>query len=275
MVSIIVTTKNSEDTLEKCLESIASQNYSQLEIVVVDNNSDDSTKSIAYKYTKKVFDKGPERSMQRNFGARKAKGKYFLFIDSDMELSKNVVALCVKQLKDTPYVKGIVIPEESFGEGFWAACKKLERSFYVGEVGVSWLEGARFFPRLTFEELGGYDEENTGTEDYDLSQRVKDKYGEMSVQRVATFIYHNEGELSLTKTLKKKYYYAQKLGIYKKKNSRYFIYQSNIFNRYKIFFSNPRRLFKNPILGVGMLFMKTCEFIAMGFGYLASLIKIS
>jgi len=45
----------------------------------------------------------------------------------------------------------------------------LERSFYVG---VPWMEAARFFPRAVFDEMHGYDEDNTGTEDYDLPQRI-------------------------------------------------------------------------------------------------------
>ena len=87
-----------------------------------------------------------------------------MFIDSDMVLSGDVVSACAAQQYHGTY-KAIVIPEESFGVGFWAQCKKLERSFYIG---VDWMEAARFFERRAFEEMGGYNEKNTGTEDYDL-----------------------------------------------------------------------------------------------------------
>ena len=82
LVSVIITTKNSERTLDRCLSTIKNQTYPNIELIVVDNNSTDKTKEIAKKYTKNVFNKGPERSAQRNFGATKARGKFLLIHDS-------------------------------------------------------------------------------------------------------------------------------------------------------------------------------------------------
>jgi len=70
-----------------------------------------------------VFIKGPERSAQRNFGAAQATGQYVVFIDSDMELAPGVVEACVVKATEAN-AAGIIIPEESFGIGFWAQCKK-------------------------------------------------------------------------------------------------------------------------------------------------------
>lgn len=266
LVSIIIPTKNSDDFLENCLKSIKNQTYKNIEIIVVDNNSTDMTKEIAKKYTKLVLNKSPERSAQRNFGALRSKGQYLFFIDSDMELSEKVIEECTKKMQKDGY-KALIVPEESFGEGFWAQCKKLEREFYVG---VDWIEAARFFIKESFQEFKGYDEKNTGTEDYDLPQKIKNKYGKESIGRINSFIYHNERKLSLFKILGKKYYYSKNLKIYKKNNEEYFNKQANIFERYKLFFSNPKKLFRNPLVGLGMLFMKTAELGVMGIGYLAS-----
>ena len=264
LVSIIVPTKNSANTIKACLKSIKTQTYKNIEIIVVDNNSSDKTKNIAEGYTNLVFNKGPERSAQRNFGALKSKGDYLLFIDSDMELSTAVVKKCVEKIHG---FKALIIPEESIGEGFWAKCKALERSFYIG---VDWIEAARFFDRKIVEEFKGYDESQTGTEDYDLPQRIKGKYGEKSIGRINSFIRHNEGRLSLSHTLKKKFYYVGTANKYlkNKTNSSYFRFQASPIVRYKLFLSNPSKLFSNPIIGVGMLAMKTLEFCAGGLGYL-------
>jgi len=62
--------------IEDLLKSIKKQSYSPIETIIVDNSSIDKTVEIAKKYTKYVFTKGPERSSQRNYGAKKAKGKY-------------------------------------------------------------------------------------------------------------------------------------------------------------------------------------------------------
>lgn len=271
LVSIIIPTYNSSQFLDACLISIKNQTYKNIKIIVIDNNSTDKTKKIAKKYTKLVFNKGPERSAQRNFGAKKTSSDYFLFIDSDMELSPKVVEECVKKIKSDNKIKALIIPEESIGEGFWTECKKLERNFYIG---VDWLEAARFFEKNAFIDLRGYDKFQTGTEDYDLPQRLKQKYGNKSISRIESFIFHNEGKLSLFYTLRKKFLYVKTIGKYKKikSNENFFKKQSSIINRYKLFFSNPKKLFKNPFFGLGMLFMKTVEFIAGGIGYLLTLL---
>ena len=46
LVSVVITTKNEQKNIEKCLESIALQKYPSIEIIVVDNNSIDNTKKI-------------------------------------------------------------------------------------------------------------------------------------------------------------------------------------------------------------------------------------
>lgn len=270
LISVIVPTRNSSACLKNCLKSITGQSYNNIELIVVDNNSSDDTKKIARKYTDKVYNKGPERSAQRNFGAKQSKGTYLLIIDSDMELTKDVVKACVEKAGKDDQIKAIVIPEESFGEGFWAQCKKLERSFYVG---VDWMEAARFFERRAFEEMNGYDEQMTGAEDYDLPQRMKFKYGAASFARTEEFIMHNEQKISLIKTCKKKFYYAQGISRYKKSNKESLRKQSSVIKRYKLFLSQPKKLIQNPITGVAMLFMKTAEMVAGGLGYVNSQVK--
>ena len=166
LVSVIVPTKNSRQFLDACLDSIRKQSYPNIELIVVDNSSTDDTQKIARKYTDKVYTKGPERSAQRNFGVTQASGEFVAIIDSDMELAPEVITQAVAQFTN-PHVVGVVIPEESFGVGFWAQCKRLERSFYVG---IPWMEAARVFKRATYTDLGGYDTALVSGEDWDLSQ---------------------------------------------------------------------------------------------------------
>ncbi|HUD20163.1 MAG TPA: glycosyltransferase [Patescibacteria group bacterium] len=269
-VSVIITTRNEEKNIEACLNSIKRQSYNDIEIIVIDNNSTDATKSIAKRYTAKFFDKGPERSAQRNFGAGKATGTYLLFLDADMELTPRVIKECV-MISEEKRKLAVVIPEESFGVGFWATCKALERSFYLK---VDYIEAARFFRKDIFEALEGYDESITGPEDYDLPQRVKELHGDQSIGRVSAHIRHNEGKLSLIGTMRKKYYYGKKMDRYKakKENSQYLIKQASILNRYIIFFSNPLKLFRDPVVGLGMLFMKTSEMVAIACGYVSAIL---
>jgi glycosyltransferase involved in cell wall biosynthesis len=73
LVSVIIPTFNSEKYIEKCLQSVKSQTYGYIEIIVVDKNSIDKTPEIAERYASKVLLRGPERSTQRNHGAVNAK----------------------------------------------------------------------------------------------------------------------------------------------------------------------------------------------------------
>jgi glycosyltransferase involved in cell wall biosynthesis len=265
LVSVIVPTKNSARFLKACLSSIQAQTYPATELIVVDNNSNDNTTTIARQYTDKVYNYGPERSAQRNFGAKAARGRYLLFIDSDMELSPDIIQDCVGQLLQDPQAKAVILPEESFGEGFWAQCKRLERSFYVG---VDWLEAARFFEKTVFDVVGGYDERMVSGEDWDLSQRAE-RLG--TIVRTSKFIKHNEGKLRLVQTLKKKYYYSKKLARYLGSNSSdKTALQTSLIVRYKLYLSQPIRLFRHPVLGLGVLVMKTSEFVIGAIGYAAS-----
>jgi glycosyltransferase involved in cell wall biosynthesis len=266
-VSIIVTTYNNHSTLDACLRSIQAQTYGQSELIVVDNNSRDDTKDIARHYTEQVYNKGPERCAQRNYGISLARGEYVVIIDSDMELEPDVIGACVTAVRQDEAIKGVIIPEESFGQGFWAQCKRLERSFYIG---VDWIEAARFYHKQTLIDIGGYDETMVSGEDWDLSQRVG-ATGKLG--RIAPVIHHNEGRFKLFTTLRKKSYYAKKFTAYTAKQTGapkatsrnpYVI----VLKRFGLFLSRPGKLFRNPALGIGVLFMKACEFGFGAFGYL-------
>ncbi len=264
LVSVIVTTRNNQPTLDACLGSITTQSYRRVELIVIDNNSTDNTMAIAHRYTGRVYTYGPERSAQRNHGVRLARGEYVLIIDSDMELGPDVVQACVQKLQNQSEAKAVIIPEESFGEGFWARCKHLERSFYVG---VDAIEAARFFEKRLYEQVGGYNENMTGGEDWDLTRRVRLLTG---IARVNQFIRHNEGRVHFARSAHKMYYYAQHMDAYLAGNPTPSLLrdQSGPLARYKLFFSRPGRLLRHPLVAVGMLVFKTTEYAAAGLGYL-------
>ncbi|HEY9205830.1 MAG TPA: glycosyltransferase [Candidatus Methanoperedens sp.] len=257
-VSVIVPTKNSIDTIEMCLKSIKNQTYPHIEVIVVDNYSEDNTADAARKYAA-VFFKGPERSAQRNHGAEKARGEYLVFIDSDMELNPKVIEECIYEISGAG-VGAVVIPEVSVGEGFWAHCKALERSCYLGDETI---EAARFFEKNIFLRMGGYDETmDGGGEDWDLPHRVK-KAG-YKIGRIDSLILHHEGKLRLLRTMKKKYYYAKTIRNYIRKNPEMAKKQLVLIR--PAYIRHWRRLIRDPIHAAGFMFMKICEFSAGGAG---------
>lgn len=267
LVSIVVTTKNSAIFLEALLKSLKAQTYKKIEIIIVDNNSSDKTLEIAKKYTYKVFTQGPERSAQRNFGVGKALGKYILILDSDMVLESDVVEEGVLILDSNKDLAGLVIPEKSFGKGFWAKCKAFEREFYIGDETI---EAPRFFRKGLFEDFGGYDLSITGPEDWDLPLRMKKKG--LKFSRVRSFINHNEGNFSPVNSAKKKFYYATKAKEYFRRYPEMVLTQGNLFLR-PSFFKNLPKLLKDPKITLGMFLIKFLEMGAAGLGIFLSLFR--
>ena len=270
IVSIIITTRNSSKTLTKLLQSLKEQSYNKIEIIVVDNNSEDKTRDIAKEFTRLVFNKGPERSVQRNFGASIAHGKYMLFLDSDMEMGKEVIMDCVKKMESLPLkhqVGGLVIQEKSFGSGFWVKTKALERKINEGQP---YFEAARFFPKKIFQNVGGYDENLTGPEDWDLPDRVAKNY---KIDRIKSYILHNEGQHTLLGLAKRKYYYGLSAHKYLSKRNLLPIGPRTVYFLRAAYYKNWKEIFKDPFLYFGMWVMLLVETLGGGLGYLMGRLK--
>ncbi len=264
-ISVIVTTKNEEKVLGNLLESIKHQSIRDYEVVLVDNFSTDKTLEIARKYGVRIFQKGPERSVQRNLGVEKAVGEYVLILDADMQLTKDVLFDGLEKFENETY-GALVVPERSVGVGFWAKVKAFERSFYVGDSSI---EAARFFRKDVFQKFGGYDTSITGPEDYDLPYRMRRKG--VKIGRVRSFILHNEGNFSPLKSAKKKFYYASRARIYLKKHPELLSTQGNMLIR-PVFIKKWKRLIKYPFLASCMFILKGLEMAAAALGFLYGLL---
>lgn len=209
LVSVIVTTKNSEKTIEKCLQSVKNQTYKNIELIVVDNNSSDETKTIAKKFTNNIFNKGPERSSQRNFGIAKSHGELLLFLDSDMYLSKKVVEECLQKI-DEEDVIALYIPEKILGHSFWSKLRTFERSFY-NETPI---DAVRFVKKNVLTKLGGFDEKLFAGEDWDFNIRIK-QTGNVTI--ISAPLFHDESDVNFFSYIGKKSYYSENLQLYQKK----------------------------------------------------------
>ncbi|MDR3222672.1 MAG: glycosyltransferase [Methanobrevibacter sp.] len=107
-ISIIIPTYNEENYLPKLLESIKSQDFSDYEIIIADANSIDSTIAIANSYNCKIVEGGLP-GVGRNRGAEIAKGEKLLFLDADLELSKNYLKDVINEFETTNVDIGITL----------------------------------------------------------------------------------------------------------------------------------------------------------------------
>lgn len=95
-ISVIIPVHNSDQTLEKCLDSIINQTYRDLEILLVENGSSDNSVNICKRYEKEderiktliLNESGISKA--RNAGLNSLTGEYFCFVDSDDYVDLNL-----------------------------------------------------------------------------------------------------------------------------------------------------------------------------------------
>ncbi|MBU1125976.1 MAG: glycosyltransferase family 2 protein [Candidatus Omnitrophica bacterium] len=102
LVSVIVPTYNSGRTLRECLSALRNQYYRNIEIIVTDSFSKDSTKRIAREFTDKIID-AESLALARKNGVELALGKYVLFLDSDQIIEPDTIVLSVEACENEGY----------------------------------------------------------------------------------------------------------------------------------------------------------------------------
>jgi glycosyltransferase involved in cell wall biosynthesis len=107
LISVIVPVYNTQDYLNRCVDSIINQTYRDLEIILIDDGSTDNSPKICDNYSDldnriKVIHKENEGpSSARNMGVEVAKGDYIAFVDSDDWVESDIYQFCVDISKKT------------------------------------------------------------------------------------------------------------------------------------------------------------------------------
>lgn len=171
-LSIIVCTYNRDDVLEACLNSLFEQTAKPdtFEVIIVDNNSNDSTSDISNSYIQKypnfrhVIETKQGLSHARNRGFEEAKGRYVGYIDDDAKAEKNWVETALKIIEtEKPDIFGG--PIDPFYEGnkpdwlkdIYNSYSKYSESGYIANV---FLSGSNiFFDKQLLVDYGGFDPE--------------------------------------------------------------------------------------------------------------------
>jgi glycosyltransferase involved in cell wall biosynthesis len=268
-LSVIVPAYNSATLLREFLDSFRASDFGDFEIVVNDDvRSTDETAEIVAEFRAgglavRYLRENRSMAQGRRRGAAEASGDILLHLDTDMTVTPGLLGECADLLAER--YDALVIPEESFGTTFWARCKWLEKKCYDG---VEQIESLRCLRRDVYEKLGGHDERMIFSEDKDLDLRVR--AAGYRVGRTRGFLYHNEGRLRLSRTLRKKLGYVGTAGLFAQEHPEAFRWQINILHRFALYLRNIRYLRTHPLLYVGMWFMKISEF---GFGAVGHLLR--
>ena len=166
-VSVIVPTRNNERTLEATLRSVKEQSEPGVTLIVVDNASTDATKDIARRWADVYHEGGPERSAQRNRGIEAAQTPWIVWLDSDMILPPRAIEVALDTAQRTG-ADGVALPERTIGDGFWTACRALERECYLDQP---WLHNPRLLRRDFMRTDGEFHLAMSGPEDADCGSR--------------------------------------------------------------------------------------------------------
>lgn len=267
LVSVIIPTKNSARTLDKCLKSIQDQTYPNIEIILVDNNSTDNTKEIAKKYTNKVYNKGPERSAQTNYGVKKSSGEYVYKIDSDFVLEKEVVAQCIQKIKEG-YDAVVVHNSPDTSVSWIAKVRKFEVDMYKYDITHS---SARFVRKEVYQAINGFNEEITAGEDYDFQNKLN-RSGYKTGFIDAEALHLGEPKY-LIPHLKKYFDYGKDFINYQKENKEESSKQLGLFR--SVYFKHWKKFIMNPCMSVLFIFYTSLKYVAGGLGFVCAKIFIN
>ena len=189
-VSIVIPIVRNDPNIAECLEHIHASRFKNYEVIVVDE--------------------GKERSYQRNFGIRLAKGEYLIWLDSDMMIAPDMLEDCVRRIEqEDAYGNkpvGIFIPERIVTKGWFGKLRDWERQFYTGTL----VDVVRF---VRTKDCPMFDETLHGVEDSDWERRLPE-----GTRAISSSYFNHHDKIGLIKYLRKKSYYAKCLSAYKSKN---------------------------------------------------------
>jgi len=213
-ITIVVPCKNEQDYIHHLLESLRQQHIGDTRIIIADCSSDNTRQVIrenSHSLNVEIIDGGPV-SIAKNNGARLVTTPYILFIDADVRFFKNTVihdAVNVIESKDLDLV-GLKIKcydnhkRAKLGFTIFNGMNNVMKFFSPFAVGAFMLTR-----RDRFEELGGFSEKFSTSEDYFLSRmyspkkfRIVNHYFGQDSRRFARM-----GYFGMAKYLVKNFYY--------------------------------------------------------------------
>jgi chlorobactene glucosyltransferase len=197
LVSVLIPARNEEKNIGSCLNFILSQDYKNLELLVLDDQSTDSTKEIVNSFSEKhrnifCFDgeELPQEWTGKNWAchqlSQKAAGKYLLFVDADVELAADAISSALKIMLDKKTKMLSVFPTQrikSFGEWLivplmnWLLLSFLPLRQVYSSSNKSFIAANGQFilwDRATYFSIGGHKQvANAVVEDMELARKTK------------------------------------------------------------------------------------------------------
>jgi GT2 family glycosyltransferase len=213
-VTVIVVAFDGREYVERCLASLAGQEPHEL--IVVDNGSTDGTREFLERRLGAALLKlnNPGFGAANNFAARRARGRYLLFLNSDCELAPGAIATLATTLDRYPSIWAAAPRLHTANGGFQRSAGRRPTLFtellnktmahrilpfftygrwrFTGDRTVDWVTGACMLMRASaFARIGGFDERFfMFMEDLDLCARVRASGGQIRFTDTAAAVHH-------------------------------------------------------------------------------------
>lgn len=187
LVSAIITTHNRRELFIKALNSVINQTYKNIEIIVVDDGSEDGTKeyvesnkliNIRYLYIPKKKSKGGNYA--RNLGIKESKGSYIAFLDDDDEWNNEKIKRQVEYLEEHTKI-GMVACAREYEYDFKKKKKQKNKDIIEGNLKekiftmMPYTTSSIMIRRDILFEVGVFDENLKCWQDYELLIRICQK----------------------------------------------------------------------------------------------------
>jgi glycosyltransferase involved in cell wall biosynthesis len=177
--SVIIPTLNEAKFIPFLLNDLVEQKEKFFEVIIVDALSSDETKKVVANLSKSLslrfYQHKSNVSQGRNYGAKKAKGEYLIFLDADARINSNFIKILLAAIKD----KGLffipaIIPDSNnielkiafkFANFLVELSQNTKKPFSTG--------GSMAIDKNLFNKIGGFDATLFLSEDHNLVQKAQ------------------------------------------------------------------------------------------------------
>lgn len=222
LVSIYITNYNYGHFIEYAIQSVLQQKYNNIELIVIDDGSTDNSKSIINKYSGKglidklIFQQNLGLNRTNNIAIKNANGKYIMRLDADDFLHDSAVNIMVAILESDDEL-GLVFPDYYYINDKGEVTGQERRHNFESEVSLFDMpaHGAcTLIRKKCLLEVGGYDEEFSCQDGYDLWLKITNQFAVTNISR-RLFYYRRHGNnltnkvehiLDTRRRIKAKYY---------------------------------------------------------------------
>ncbi len=207
-VSVVIPSRNEEDFILRCLDSVYNSDYPSelIEVLVCDGKSDDKTPALVEEYSKKnsgvryLVNENITTPFALNLGINNSQGEVILILGAHTELAANYISECVAVLNQMPDVRcvGGVLHNVSSDELTASVSLAMSSPFGVGNAHFrtgakdGYVDTVAFgaYRKEVFEKIGLFDEELARNQDDEFNYRLLKNGGKIWLSTATSATYY-------------------------------------------------------------------------------------